>query len=415
MRKWFSFLGGLPGWTSSLVARMAWMFLFLISFMAVFGPWLANEKPYYCKLDSEKYFPAFSTVSESVLSAAHPNHSPVSWKTTPFQSVWRAPIPYSHHTIDLKTGAYLSPFDAQADQKRFRHWLGTDQLGRDVMAGMIRGCRVSLLIGLGSMLIALLIGIPLGAAGAYWGNQGWRISSWQLVCMILFVAFIFLLWFAPIAIVFKVGLTLIGFLMIILAIKNIPTKRRGRWRVPLDQMVMSSISIIDGFPGIFLILIMVAIVPVKGWLVVMGAIGLLRWPSMARYMRAEVFKMRETNYIKAAQILNIPPIRILRKHIIPYAFRPVMISFIFGVSSAILAESSLSFLGIGLPTEEINWGRLLAQSRNHFDAWWLVVFPGCAIFFTLLSLYTIGGVWQKEQTNPPSLQKRATSDEAKSE
>jgi peptide/nickel transport system permease protein len=74
-----------------------------------------------------------------------------------------------------------------------------------------------------------------------------------------------------------------------------------------------------------------------------------------------------------------------------------LISFIFGISSAILAESSLSFLGIGLPTEEINWGRLLAQSRNHFDAWWLVVFPGFAIFFTLLSLYAIGNAWQKEK------------------
>ena len=73
-----------------------------------------------------------------------------------------------------------------------------------------------------------------------------------------------------------------------------------------------------------------------------------------------------------------------------------MISFIFGVSSAILAESSLSFLGIGLPPEELNWGRLLSQSRNHFEAWWLVVFPGAAIFFTLLSLYMIGISAQKE-------------------
>ena len=158
---------------------------------------------------------------------------------------------------------------------------------------------------------------------------------------------------------------------------------------------MGSISITDGFPAIFLILILVAILPFKGWVVVMMTIALLRWPTMARYMRAEVFKMRETNYIRAARLLNIPDIQILWRHVIPYAFRPVMISFIFGVSSAILAESSLSFLGLGLPTEEINWGRLLAQSRNHFDAWWLVVFPGCAIFFTLLSLNAIGSTWEK--------------------
>jgi len=112
-------------------------------------------------------------------------------------------------------------------------------------------------------------------------------------------------------------------------------------------------------------------------------------------MRAEVFKMKELHYIQAAQVINLPSWTIITRHIIPFAFRPVMISFIFGVASAILAESSLSFLGIGLPPEQMNWGRLLAQSRSHFDAWWLVVFPGFAIFFTLLSLYVIGNSWQR--------------------
>ncbi|HYD90461.1 MAG TPA: ABC transporter permease subunit, partial [Flavobacterium sp.] len=130
--------------------------------------------------------------------------------------------------------------------------------------------------------------------------------------------------------------------------------------------------------------------PFRGWVVVLGAIALLRWPIMARYMRAEVYKMKENNFIKAAQLINLPDIYILRKHVIPYAFRPVLISFIFGVSTAILAESSLSFLGLGLPANEMNWGKLLSQSRQHFESWWLVLFPGMAIFFTLISLYTIG-------------------------
>ncbi len=387
----------LSGWSSLFAVRLAWVFLFIIAFLAIFGPLISNEKPYYCKLDGKSYYPLFTKVSESGLSAAHPNHSPVSWRNTNFESVWRAPIPFSHQTIDLKAEAYLSPMDGRSGEKRFQHWLGTDVLGRDVLAGMIRGCRVSLLIGLGSMLIALLIGIPIGSAAAYWGDRNWRITTMQLIYTLLISILIFLLWFTPLSFPVKILLTISFLLGTYFIARKAQPDSRVNISIPLDQIVLSVISIIDGFPGIFLILILVAIIPMKGWVVVMLTIALLRWPSMARYMRAEVFKMRETNYIKAVQIANIPSIQILRKHIIPYAFRPVMVSFIFGVSSAILTESSLSFLGIGLPTEEINWGRLLAQSRHNFDAWWLVVFPGCAIFFTLLSLYTIGNAWQKIQ------------------
>lgn len=336
-----------PEWNESLSVRLAWIFIAAVALLAVLGPFIANEKPYYCKLDGKTYFPLFSGISESTLSNFHPDYSPVDWKTTNFEDVWYAPIPYSHYTVDLQTGRNVSPFDEQQQPLRFRHWLGTDLIGRDVMAGMIRGCRISLLIGLGSMLLALLIGVPLGSIAAYWGNRGLRSGK-------------------------KITL-------------------------PLDHMVMGLVSIIDSFPGLFIVLLLLVIVPFKGWVVVMFAIALLRWPVMARYMRAEVYKMKESNYIKAVQVLNLPHAYILRKHIIPYAFRPVMISFIFGVSSAILAESSLSFLGIGLPSDELNWGRLLSQARNHFDAWWLVWFPGAAIFFTLLSLYTIGNAMQKKQ------------------
>lgn len=395
MKKLISLMRSLPGYSSGISVRFAWWFLFLVALVAVFGPWMANEKPYYCKLDGQSYFPLFTKVSEAGLSSRHPSHSPVNWHTTKFESVWRTPIPFGYRTIDLKAGSYISPFADQAGSNRFRHWLGTDALGRDVLAGMIRGCRVSLLIGLGSMLIALLIGVPLGSAAAWWGNNGWKLSLLQFIIILISGTTIFLVWFAPLSIITKSLVA--GFLVIavICLLWKLHSGARGRIAVPLDQVVMGWVSIIDGFPALFLILILVAIVPLKGWVVVMLTIALLRWPSMARYMRAEVFKLKESNYIKAAQILNVPSWQILRRHIVPYAFRPVMISFVFGVSSAILAESSLSFLGIGLPTEEINWGRLLAQSRNHFDAWWLVLFPGSAIFFTLLSLYTIGSAWQK--------------------
>lgn len=367
----------------------------MITFFAVFGPLISNDKPYCCELEGITYYPLFSGITEAELSSKHPAYSPVDWRTTAFESIWRTPVPYSHHSIDLKSGGHLSPTGTQPLSLKFRHWLGTDILGRDVLAGMIRGCRVSLFIGLGSMLIALLIGIPLGSVAAYYGNGYWRISWMDLLLsgIVLFgiVSIWYLSYCAPLKIIIE--FLLVGVACFLFRYtKVISAKKIG---FPLDTIVMGLISIVDSFPGLFIILILLVIFPSKGLMTVLLAIALLRWPVMARYIRAEIFKMKESNYIKSAQLLNIPDFRILSRHLVPYAFRPVMISFIFGVSSAILAESSLSFLGIGLPAEEMNWGRLLSQSRNHFDDWWLVFFPGCAIFFTLLSLYTIGNMVQK--------------------
>ena len=395
MKRLMNVIRMLPGWTSSASVRGAWIFLMMVMMIALFGPLLSNEKPYYCKLEGQGYFPLFSGIAENQLSNAHPAHSPVSWRNTKFEAVWRAPVPYSFHTLDLQTGVYARPLASREDT-RYRHWLGTDALGRDVLAGMIRGCRVSLMIGLGSMLIALMIGVPLGALGAWWGNKDLKGFAGQWVVALISVLLIIYVWLTPLQPLYKWLVTIILLTVALWSGYRWHHQYTGRFSVPFDRMVMGVISIIDGFPAIFLILVLVAVLPVKGWVVIMGIIALLRWPSMARYMRAEVFKMKEANYIKAVRILNVPPMRILRLHIIPFAFRPVMISFIFGVASAILAESALSFLGIGLPAEEMNWGRLLAQARNHFEAWWLVVFPGCAIFFTLLSLYTIGNEYQKE-------------------
>jgi len=386
----------LPGWTQSIAARIAWRFLLFVAIIAIIGPLIANEKPYYCKLDGISYFPMFTSVSESGLSAQHPSMAPVNWNTTHFESVVRAPIPYSHYSIDLKTGSAIGPFDPQPISSRMRHWLGTDTLGRDVLAGMIRGCRVSLLIGLGSMLLALLIGVLLGSFAAYWGNRGKRFSWLQLIVLSLMILCLVMIGLMPVAWIVRLLAALFIMMIGVYSLFKLEDVGKKSIYFPVDRLIMGAVTIIDGFPAMFLIIILVAILPVKGWIVILLVIALLRWPVMARYMRAEVFKMKELHYIQAAQVINLSSWKIISRHIIPYAFRPVMISFIFGVASAILAESSLSFLGIGLPPEQMNWGRLLAQSRSHFDAWWLVVFPGFAIFFTLLSLYTIGNVLQKK-------------------
>ena len=389
-------LSKLPAWGQSRYTRISWIILFIIAFFAISGPWIANEKPYYCRLDGKSYYPVFTNISEANLSALHPTHAPVDWHSTDFEAVLRTPVPYSHHTLDLSSGGLVGPFDKQSLSLSRRHWLGTDSLGHDVFAGMIRGCRISLLIGLGSMILAFLIGIPLGSIAGYWGNRGARISWMQLcsiLCGIILITFILLL---PIGLTSRLVAAVCALLLTSWLTWWMSDRFRNTIKIPYDHIVTGMINIVDGFPALFLVLVLVVLLPFKGWLVIMMVIGLLHWPVMSRYVRAEVYKMRESNYIKAVQVINLPDSLILKKHILPYALRPVMISFIFGVASAILAESTLSFLGIGLPLEQMNWGRLLAQSRSHFDAWWLMVFPGGAIFLTLLSLYTIGNAWQRK-------------------
>lgn len=320
------------------IYKIAIWYIGILFLIALIAPWIANEKPFYCKLENESYYPVFSGINESTLSNLHPAHSPVNWYSTSFDKIIRTPIPYSASTIDLKTGKYKSPFSS-ADKMPV-HLLGTDSQGRDVMAGMVRGARVSMLIGFGSMLIALLIGVPLG------GIAGWNYY---------------------------------------------PGERN--W---IDTIFMVWITVIDGFPAIFLIVVLAAILPWKGWLMVTLVIAFLKWPTIARYTRAEVMKLKTTSYVRSARLLNFPSFMILKDYVIPYAVRPVMVSFIFGVASAIVAESSLSFLGLGMPVHELNWGRLLAESRHHASAWWLIVFPGLAIFGLILSLYVVGSVWEKD-------------------
>jgi peptide/nickel transport system permease protein len=389
----------LPGWFGSKAARASWIMLGAMAFLAVFGPLIANERPYLCVLDGKTYFPIFTGITEAELSVRYPAHSPVDWHKTPFTRVWRAPVPFSYNTIDLNAGTFAPPGTPAASLASATHWLGTDSLGRDVLAGMVRGCRVSLVIGFGAMLLALLLGVPLGAVAGYSGNAGWRMTWRQLIALAVLIAMVILVGYSPLRTGWKVFLQILlsGIAIIMLLLRK-PVERGGA-ALPTDRAVMGLISVLDGFPGLFLILIVMAVLPVQGWLAVTLVLAGLRWPVMARYMRAEVLKAKSMPHIQSAKLLNLHDRRILWSHIVPYALRPVLVSFIFGVASAIVAESSLSYLGIGLAADELNWGRLLAQARNHGDAWWLVVFPGAAISMTLIALHVIAESWERKTDN----------------
>ena len=211
----------------------------------------------------------------------------------------------------------------------FQHYLGTDQLGRDVYSRMLYGSRISLSVGFVAVGISVLIGILVGAMAGY----------------------------------------------------------KGGW---VDSLLMRFVDIMLSFPSFFLILTVVAILRPNIYNV-MIVIGITSWEGTARFVRAEFLSLRERDYVQAARALGVKDRRIIFRHILPNALAPVFVTASLGVASAILVEAGLSFLGFGVQPPAPSWGNILTEGRTYiFDAWWLTVFPGLAILITVLSFNLFG-------------------------
>lgn len=379
--------------------------LYLLLFVAVFGDFIANEKPIYCRIDGESYFPVFHQYAvDAGLATWEARFVQADWHDLNYERVIYPPVPYSAGTIDRKNMNAKSPFEEQrVPSGRFHHWLGTDAIGRDITAGMVRGTRVALSVGLIAMGIATLIGLFFGSLAGYFGDHHLRVSRGVFWCSMLgLVLGLFYglqvrsyslregaLGWELLKSLGILSIFLLGFYLLGRWLCRFPALRK-RFTFPADTLVMRLIEIINSIPGLLLILSVIAVVRRPSIFYVMIIIGAISWTSIARFVRAELLRIRSAEYIDAARVLGYSDRRILFRHALPNALTPVLITVAFGIAGAILLEASLSFLGIGLSAESVTWGSLLSAARYNMNAWWLAIFPGLAIFVTVTIFNLLG-------------------------
>lgn len=379
-------------------AAIAWLLGLLL--VAVFADFLANDRPLIAKVNGETRFPVLHEYGE-VLGLVGPYQPFVrNWKKIkPDWALWPL-VPYSAGATDLNNSNFKSPYDDQETGPRARHYLGTDKLGRDVLAGLIAGSRVAIFVGIGSLLISLLIGVPLGGVAGFFGNDGlrgtrarWWGRSIGGVLGVLYAGVSLLPFFRVenlglVALLLTLGFLLGGWLLSLL-LRLIPFFRKAT-SFPADSIFLQLVELFVNIPGLVLLIALLAVINQPSLWVVVLVIGVLRWPYIARHLRAELLRIRSLPYIEAARVSGLGQWRILFHHALPNALGPLLIVSCFGLGGAVLLEAFLSFLGIGIPTDEVTWGSLLRASRSRPDAWWLAVFPGLLLTFTVLAANVLG-------------------------
>lgn len=233
-----------------------------------------------------------------------------------------APLIYPGSPWRMVHRPFLAPFVME------RAPLGSDTVGRDILAGLVHGARVSLLIGLVSTLVALLVGVPLGAVSGYFG--GW-----------------------------------------------------------IDAALMRVTEFFQTIPSFALAIVIVSILQPSVASIVL-AIAIVSWPPVARLVRGEVLSIRTRDYVQAAVVTGLPVRKIILGEVLPNVISPVIVLASLMTATAILLESSLSFLGLGDPNV-MSWGYMVGSGRSRvLDQWWISFIPGSAIFVTVLALNLIG-------------------------
>jgi peptide/nickel transport system permease protein len=305
------------------------VFLFAVSYVT---PLIANNKPIVMRWQDKLYFPAVVEMAPMRWFVTYPELYTVDFdelKKDRSVSLVMPIVPYSPVSTSLDE-TFLPPSG--------KHWMGTDDLGRDVFSRMLHGAGISLKVGLVAVSIALLIGVVIGALAGFYGGI-------------------------------------------------------------VDIILSRVIEVVICFPFLFLILAVIVFLPPSIYNI-MIVIGITRWTSIARYTRGEFMKIKGQEFTEAARALGVSDKKIIFRHILPNSLAPVLVTATFGVANAILIEAALSFLGLGVQPPAPSWGGILAVGRQHIEfAWWLATFPGLAIF-TTVTAYNLFGEGLRDATDP---------------
>lgn len=415
-------------------AYFSYRILIFLAIIAIIAPFIATDQPLYCKYKGVSMFPAFSFSNNCEIrndqtgEVENLQYDITEWKKLDAESIIFAPVPYAPNKTDYDNAEYVAPGDPQHFTNKdgeqvempshFRHLLGTNKGGEDVLSGLINGTRVSLTIGILSMGIASLLGLVLGALAGYFGDRRLQTSRgafWTLLIGIIFA------WYygfsvrsysiadgfttSSLAMLGQLLLSLLIFCFVLLIFYflgkltgKLPFLNRSVF-IPVDSIISRCIEILISMPLLILIISVAAIAKEKSILNIMVIIGLTGWTSIARLTRAEFLRVSNLEYIQAAKSMGFSEFRIIFKHALPNAIAPALVAIAFGVASAILIESALSFLGVGVPPNTVTWGSLLNAGREQYSAWWLVVFPGLAIFLTV-TIYNLLGEGLRDALDP---------------
>lgn len=393
--------------------------IFFLIFIAVAADFLANEKPIAAKYQGKICFPVFKEYAVDLgIAEWQPEFQNIQWSQLDFEWAMWPLVPYLPKNLDQNNSQSVGPFEEQNVRSfRWRHFLGTDEIGHDILAGMIHGTRIALVVGLVSMSISALIGILLGSMAGYYGDERFVISRGRLYCNMIFFVLAIFYGFGSRSYILKdaignsfvvflgellISLSLVILIMFIANLLGNYLKKfkilKAKVKIPVDLIISRIIEIMVSIPTLFLIISIVAIAK-PSVLLVMAIIGLTSWTGIARFIRAELLRVRSLEYIEAAHALGFSEFRTIFRHAIPNALSPVLIAVAFGIASAIITESTLSFLGIGVPAETLTWGSMLSSARQSPSAWWLAIFPGFAIFITV-TIYNLVGEGLTDALDP---------------
>ncbi len=392
-------------------ALFAFRFISVMAVIALCASILANEKPLYCKYKGDTYFPAFREYAVDMGIVKWPKELlNISWKTEEYESVVWAPVPYGSTEFDYMNDRYKSPMDEQdVKSTRWHHWLGTDEQGRDVLSGVIHGTQTAFVVGIVSVGITLLIGIFLGAVAGYYGDHDLQISRVRFWINFIFLPMAFFYGFQvrsySISDAFaesaysgfvQIFLSFLVFLLVMFILNVLiwPLKKISflgtKVAFPIDLIINRIIEVVVSVPGLILIMAVVAVIAKPSVFVVMILIGLMGWTGIARFVRAEMLRVKKMEFMEAAKAFGYSDFRSIVKHALPNCMTPVFIAAAFGIAGAILTESTLSFLGIGVAPEDVTWGSLLNAGRSNQNAHWLILTPGIAIFIVVTFFNLIG-------------------------